>query len=250
MNPNLTKTCPNLQRQPPERALLRILLVGERVGEAKGGRGQDLLGVHLPLRGPRVWSKQGEQGGQEEQTVHQAEHDHQEDDFGKCPRDVAGNKHKGYDAKHGGEGALKNWGSYSVKAISEADAGRYVGWGGKVVVGDVCGGVDAEPDSHNEHNHGDHVQVHSPVGHESDHANFNGDYSEDYPEHRDPVGDEDEGDDSHGEYTEEDSLEGAGGDVEELVKEREVRIEDDSFEGCTISDLPHHGNCFFLLCRS
>lgn len=182
--------------------------------------------------------------------MHQAEHDHQEDNFGKCPRDVAWNKHKRYDAKHGGTSALQNWGSNSVQAISKADAGRYVGWGGKVVVGDVCGGVYTESNSHDEHDHGDHVQVYFPVGHESDHTNFNRDYSEDYPEHRGSVGDEDEGDGSHGEYTEEDSLEGAGGDVEELVKEREVRIEDDSIKGCTISDLPHHGNCFFLLCGS
>ena len=89
------------------------------------------------------------------------------------------------------------------------------------MVGDVGGRVNAEPDSHNEHNHADHIQVHLPVGHESNHTNFNRDYSEDYPEHRGPVGDEDKGDDSHGEYAEEDGLEGGGGDIKKLVKERE-----------------------------
>ena len=39
----------NLQCHPPEGVLSRILLVGERVREAEGGGGQDLLGVDLPL---------------------------------------------------------------------------------------------------------------------------------------------------------------------------------------------------------
>ena len=102
--------------------------------------------------------------------MHQAEHDHQEDDFSKRSRDVAGDKYEGYYAKHGGAGPLQNGGSNSIEAISEANAGGFVGWGGKVVIGDVCRGIDAEPDSHDEHNHGDHVQWDVPPRHESDHA--------------------------------------------------------------------------------
>ena len=92
-----------------ERVFSRVLLISERVRRKvreTRDRGLELQWLHFSLGQARVGAEHGEQGGEQEEAVDEAQHDHQEDNLAKGARDIAGHEHEGNDAQHRGAGAL------------------------------------------------------------------------------------------------------------------------------------------------
>ena len=114
---------------PPQVVLLQPRpLVDEGVGEGDRGGREDLTGELLTGRGlaTGAGAEQSEEGGQEEQTVHQAEADHQEDHLGEGADDVADLEEEGRDAEEGGDGTLDDRGTQGEQTVGQADMGGEV----------------------------------------------------------------------------------------------------------------------------
>ena len=79
------------------------------------------------------------------------------------------------------------------------------------------------PNTHDQVDHGDGVQVDAPECHEPEHSHLYGDDREGDPEGADRVGDEDEGDDHHDPGSDGDTLDG-GGENHQKLKCRRVNI--------------------------
>lgn len=107
------------------------------------------------------------------------------------------------------------------------------------MVGYVRREVHGETNSHDQHNHADHVQVYPGQRHEPNHTNLYRDDGEGHPDHTDLVRDEKEGNDRHTDAAGDDTADGGWEDEAELIKVLEVRMEDGYVEWCRVHNCPN-----------
>ena len=219
----------------PTADLLPVTKVGGGEAEVDGVAG--LLGVDgydgggwggwAPVRTPTAagpGSEEAEQDRQQDESVGNTKEDNQKHHLEEGHVDVAGRKGEADHPEDGRDGALNDGEPQGVEAgwdplLRRPPLLRHV------VVADVSGEVDGEPNAHDQVDEGDPVEVNPPPGHVAQHPGLDGEDGEGNPETTERVGNHNEADDHHEGGGDEDGLDGLRHDLEVLVDVDEVRVE-------------------------